>query len=407
MKHEKALLGAVIREKKIPEDFTLDLFGSEQCKKIAESMMMGDTDFLSLSEKHDTLVLAECVNIANDLMNAEKGVEILRKKRLKRKVLELTERARQDIEDKTPQEVAAALALEALNLVDERPREKTDVATVLQEIEQDQEQYLEATLTGRTTIGIPTGYKLIDQNISGLRPNHLIVLSAYTNVGKTTFALNIARNVLEQGKRVVVLSLEMSKKDLLSKLIAIQGNIPMSNIISAGANNKHWELFKQAREEVKKFDMDIHTEKHDLQDILLTMKAEESRRHVDLFIIDYLQNIVGEGKEYEVMTRAVREIQALLAKLGSTCIAISQISNDNRKADALSVNGKGSGAIRAAADLFIYLTYRDEDDDEILKKLKADEPMPMLAIINKNRHGKLAAGEFTRNPYSGEMYESD
>lgn len=404
IKIEKALLGAVMREKNIPDGFTSELFFHDKNKRIALEMIADNTDYVTLITKFDAVYLSECVIEGNGLISASKGVELLEIELMKRGINDVANRAMSKLGAIPPSEIAGSMAIEAMNIVEQRPKEKTKASEVLKEIDAEQTEYVISNLEGRKTIGIPTGYRIFDDKISGLRPAHLIVISAYTNVGKTMFALNIARNVLNQGKRVVFISLEMSRRDIVGRLIAIEGCLPLSGIVSAGTDNEAYREYLKTSEKIGKMNFRVYSEKHELNEILMVMRAEEKREHVDLFILDYLQNIIGEGSEYELMTRSVRELQATLSKIGSTCIAISQISNDNRKANALEVNGKGSGAIRAASDLFLFLNYEDNDDD-VIRKTNEGIPLFFTAYINKNRHGLMGTSRMVRDPMSGQMQE--
>lgn len=408
MKKEKALIGLILQEKRVPENFNTRLFLGEKTKKIAEEILLGKFDLLYLYEKFDPIFIAGCITESNGITSIESGIKILEQDRAKERIKEVTNKAIKALDEKDAIEVSAELAIDALGIADSRKKEQTDVLSIIEEVTESQLAYASMVALGQKTIGIPTGFKIIDDNISGLRPAHLVVISAYTNVGKTTFAMNIAHNVLKQGKRVVIFSLEMSRADLFSKLVALEGDMPMSEVVMAGANNKRYEQYTETVDRMRDYDLSIYSEKHSINEILTTMRAENDRKKVDLFIIDYLQNLTGEQKtEYELLTKSVQDLQATISKIGSTCIAISQISNEDRKAKALSINGKGTGAIRAASDLFLYLSYAIEDEKLLLEKLNSNEPIPMYAIINKNRHGRLGAAMMTRNPLSGQFYEND
>jgi replicative DNA helicase len=254
-------------------------------------------------------------------------------------------------------------------------------------------------------IGIPTGFKIIDKGLGGLRTGHLIVLSAYTNVGKSTFMMNIVNNVMSK-TRVVIISLEMSKQDMFAKLVAINKEMPISKVYSAGTNDVAYEDYKKAREDIINADVAMYTEKNTVEDIVAIMRIENEKSPVGLFCIDYVQNIVGTGNEteYETIRKATATIQHATSQLKTTTLLLSQISNEGRKASEMSINGKGSGSLRAASDMFLYLNYREKEDDELLKQLQNDT-IDMEITANKNRHGKLGQTKLVRNSLTGNFYQ--
>lgn len=400
MNTQKATIGSILHTKRVPENININLF--PQYQKIVAEIIMGDVDTLSLMEKFGNSEIAEMVLAGIELTSPEKGIEILRREDLKRKIKAISSQAIKDADTENPQEVAAKLAIEALSINEVHASEKNDVESIAEELEQQMLENAEMRQQGKMTIGIPTGYKIIDKEISGLRPEHLIAISAYTNVGKTTLAMNIVNNIL--GNRIVIISLEMSKIDMLAKLVAINQDMVINEVYEAGTNDAAYATYKKAKENIKNIKM--YTDKTSIDEILMIMRSEEEREHVDVFVIDYIQNIVGRPgeSEYETMTRATRDLQALTKKLKTTTIVLSQISNESRKSNELSVNGKGSGAIRAACDMFLYLNYEDTEDESVMRKIQNNEPMNMKIFINKNRHGKLGSENITRNPYSGKMY---
>lgn len=149
----------------------------------------------------------------------------------------------------------------------------------------------------------------------------------------------------------------MSRAELYAKLISMKSFLSTWHLKRAGIDVQKFEKYQIAREESKKWPLKIYDKKSDIQDIIISMK-EESLRGAKVFVIDYLQNISDSRarSEYELITNAIHDIQNTTLSLPVSTIMVSQISNeDSKNSSALSVNAKGSGAVRAASDLFVYL----------------------------------------------------
>lgn len=399
----KAVLGRIILDKSIPQNFDSSLFPEHQ--KIVVEILAGDFEPLSLIEKCGASYVTDLLIQSNEIFSIEAGMKILQRFDLRLKIKELAKEAVAEVENQNPNEILANLSLKALSLNKDHTKERSNAKEICDDFEDILLEYAQKSIDGQKTLGIPTDYPLIDDYLGGIRPGHLIAISAYTNVGKSTLMLNVVANILKKA-RVVIISLEMSKADMVAKLIAILNDMALSDVYSCGIDNQKYNDYKKAREIIETSKIAMYSEKHHLDEILAIMRAEEQREHVDLFCIDYIQNIVGRDNEneYQTMTRTTREIQDITAKLKTTTLVLSQISNENRKASELSINGKGSGAIRAASDMFLYLNYCIDDDEMLLQKLKNDEPIDMYVVANKNRHGKLGKMNIVRNSLSGKMY---
>lgn len=283
-------------------------------------------------------------------------------------------------------------------------RDDPSISHAIEQLEEEQEAYVEAVAHGRQFVGHETGIFPLDCLTNGIRKNHLWVISAATSAGKTTLALNMIHNMLGNGIKVVFYSLEMSRSQLYSRLLALESGMSMSEVETCGVDEKLFEQYKAAREESKKWDLRIYFNRNRIEDIIVSMK-EESLRGAQVFVIDYLQNIVADSakSEYEQITREVQEIQRTTISLPISTILVSQISNeDAREGKLLSVGGKGSGAVKAAADLFGFLKNKLEEK-ALMDVYRTGEPVPMTFVISKQRHGKVGAVDLLRDQRTGKI----
>lgn len=265
-----------------------------------------------------------------------------------------------------------------------------DAESIIVEFKKMQTMYLEKFKSGSGLIGLSTGYEKIDAVVDGLRPSHFWIIGGYTSMGKTFAALNITAHLILQGKRVAIYSLEMSQIEILSRLIGIMTKQSGLTVLKGF---KHDAIAVQkAFEAMVKSRLVIHTEKTDLREIEVAMWVDHKNQPVDLFIVDFLQNVTVENakSEYETVTTATLRLQKHARRLKIPIIALSQVSNDgarNQNQDVMSF--KGSGAIASAADFAIEIVkFKGQTNEEYIRKIKAGEPTSVSWIIRKNRHGK-------------------
>lgn len=256
---------------------------------------------------------------------------------------------------------------------------------------------------------ISTGIKGIDNYITGLNRSDLILLAARPGMGKTSFALNIARSAaVTQKKKVAFFSLEMSKEQLASRLLSTEAMIESQKIKTGKMSEDEWSRLIQAGDILSGSELYLD----DTPSITVpAMKAKLRRlKDVSLVIIDYLQ-LMQSGKRIENRVQEVsdmtRNLKILAKELNVPVITLSQLSRaSEQRADhkpQLS-DLRESGSIEQDADIVLFL-YRadyyndhsnDGDDEESSDKNSGE------CIIAKNRHGEMGSvalhwrGEFMR-----------
>lgn len=281
----------------------------------------------------------------------------------------------------------AELQIKLINNVDVKEKEKTNIKDLAQEFLQEREEYLKKP--AGSIIGISTGYPQIDRVIDGFRPEHLWVLGGYTNTGKTFASLNLVSNLIKQGRRVVLYSLEMSKNDVIARLLGIMTNQNGLSIMK-GSSNKP---IQRELEKIIDSNLSIITSKSELSEITFSMYEENMKSSVDLFVVDFIQLITVKNSksEYEATTDSALQIQQTAKRLKKTILVVSQISNDGARSGNNNpvMAFKGSGAIAAAADLAIELMQGEDDNQTYQEKRNAGEIVRMKWVVKKNRHGAI------------------
>ena len=259
------------------------------------------------------------------------------------------------------------------------------------------EQMLEAYGSDQTIPGLSTGLLDLDSCILGLNRGELILIAARPGMGKTAIALNIALHVGKtSGKKVAVFSLEMTREQLVARLLSSEALIDNQKIQTGKLNNEEWQRVGMACSALAATNILI-----DENPALSVADMNAQCRRVDnlgLVIIDYLQLMQssGSGTKYsgESRTQVVADISRMLKimakELNVPVVCLSQLSRANEsrqnKRPVLS-DLRESGAIEQDADIVIAL-YREGYYNK-----EFENPNLAEAIVLKNRHGQVGTIE--------------
>lgn len=282
----------------------------------------------------------------------------------------------------------------------ENKKENSDIKNVVKEFEKLQEVYSEKIINGNKIIGIPTLFQKIDDVIDGLRPEHIWILGGYAGSGKTFFALNIIANLVEQKKRTVFYSLEMSKVDIFARLLGIMTSQNGMAILKGFSKNT--DLIKETKEKIIESKMSVITDCNHIDEIKISMLQETMKNKVDLFVIDYLQIIQSSKQDnYVAISSNIIELQSFAKKIKTPIIILSQLSNEHAKTRNDRVMGfKGAGDIGAVADFAVELQ-KNDDDEDFNEKLNLGLDIGITLKIKKNRHGNVGSIDFNFNGKTG------
>lgn len=254
-------------------------------------------------------------------------------------------------------------------------------------------------------LGVPTGIKDLDRVIMGLNKSDLILLAARPGMGKTSFALNIAENVaINKEKKVAFFSLEMSKEQLVSRILSTKGQIPGQNLRMGKLSDKEWERLIEAGDMVSKSPIYID----DTPGITIPEMKAKIRRlgNFDLVIIDYLQLMSSARRidnRVQEISEITRNLKIMAKELDVPVLTLSQLSRaSEQRTDHKPVLSdlRDSGSIEQDADIVLFLYregyYESGEIDENQDKNSGE------CIVAKNRHGETRSvplhwqGEFMR-----------
>ncbi|RFM30051.1 replicative DNA helicase [Deminuibacter soli] len=247
--------------------------------------------------------------------------------------------------------------------------------------------------------GVPTGFAALDRITAGWQAPDLIILAARPSVGKTAFALELARKAAINHLKptaVAVFSLEMSAGQLMNRLVSRESQVPLDRITQGRMDDLELSRFKSAANTLAQAPIYIDdTAALNIFELRSKARRLVNKHSVGLIIIDYLQLMSGtvEGKqgnrEQEISTIS-RNLKKLAKELNIPIIALSQLSRavEGRKGNEPQLSDlRESGAIEQDADMVMFLTRPDYqqaagDVDPALQNL-AD------LHIKKHRNGAL------------------
>ena len=265
-------------------------------------------------------------------------------------------------------------------------------------------------------VGIPTGISALDEITTGLNRSDIIIVGARPGMGKTSFALTIARNVaVQQNRKVAVFNLEMSREQMVNRFLSAEAKVSSKKLRTGNLTPDEWSRMAYASSSLCKAPIYLD----DTASITVpTMKARLRRlKDVGFVVIDYLGLMSVDGKvenRVQEVSRITRELKVMAKELDIPVMVCAQLSRGTEKQSnhrpALA-DLRESGSIEQDADqvLFLYRDeyYKGEKDDPSKVEVGTSE-----VIVAKNRHGELGTvhlafqGEFTQFT-SLELHQSE
>ena len=244
--------------------------------------------------------------------------------------------------------------------------------------------------------GVPSGFTDLDYRTAGFHGSELILIAARPAMGKTAFALNIASNAaLRANVPVAVFSLEMSKEQLVNRILSSESMVDSNKIRTGKLEEDDWTKLAETIGPLSEGEMYIDdTPGISITEIRAKCRKLKIEKNIGLVVIDYLQLIQGSGKrngsrEQEI-SEISRSLKILAKELDVPVIALSQLSRaaeqrpDHRP---MLSDLRESGAIEQDADIVMFL-YRDDYYNQDSEKKNIAE-----VIIAKHRGGSTGTVE--------------
>jgi replicative DNA helicase len=246
--------------------------------------------------------------------------------------------------------------------------------------------------------GIPTTYRDLDNMLAGLQRSDLFILAARPSMGKTAFVLNLAHKVATQSKEpVLVFSLEMSKEQIVDRLLAMESGVDAWNLRTGNLSDDDFERLGEAMGPLGEAKLYIDdTPAITVSELRTKAKREAHNQKLGLIIVDYLQLMSG-GDKFSNMANRVQEIseisrglKGVARELDVPLIALSQLSRsvESRSPQIPQLSDlRESGSIEQDADVVAFLYREDYYNPESERKNIMD------VLIKKHRNGPTGGVE--------------
>jgi len=286
----------------------------------------------------------------------------------------------------------------------------TNEATHIAPVLKDTWSQLETLLGGQKFItGVRTNFSELDNVTQGLQSSELIILAARPSVGKTSFALNLARNAAVLDKKpVAVFSLEMSKEALVQRLLCSEAHVDSFLLKTGQADAAAFSRIAQAMDRLTQAELWIDdTPALSISAMRSRARRMKAQHDIALVIVDYLQLMHGGRQESRVqeVSDISSGLKSIAKELQIPIVALSQLSRESeRRTDRRPQLSdlRDSGSIEQDADIVLFL-YR-----EGMHNQEVDKSITQL-IVAKNRNGPVrdidlvfvAEQTAFREPYRG------
>ncbi|KPA98113.1 replicative DNA helicase [Pseudomonas asplenii] len=381
---EHGLLGAMLQRPELidtlsddlsPESFyfaeNAEVFRGIQALRAAGKAvdLLTVADHIGMLDNGDR-ALGHCAALVNNtpsVASAGTYAGIVRERAVERALYDLSDRTLEivqgggDIQDKIAAVQAAAMGIDS-GCNGEEVVKASDLMADQLEVWQERHDRL---LRGETLIGLSTGLSDLDEKLGGLQPEQLIIVAGRPAMGKTTLGMGFVLNaVVRQKKSGLVVSLEMSKGQLIDRAVAAEGKIPLSLIKNGSACESHGAELCAAAAKLKHANLFIADRAAGTVGRIRSLARRHKMRYgLDILMIDYLQLMDGVGgNRTEEVSSISRGCKLLARELGIPVVLLSQLSRkceERPNKRPVQSDLRESGAIEQDADVILFV-YRDE-----------------------------------------------
>lgn len=343
--------------------------------------------------------LTELTNFVPSAAHAVEYAQIVSSKALRRRIIQ----ASQDIinlgysEDKPVRDLIESAESKLFRISSEHV--KQDVVSLENILSESFERLDELHKDKGTIRGIPTGFKDLDNILAGFQRSDLFILAARPSMGKTALSLNLAHNVaVKSAQPVLLFSLEMSKEQLVDRLLAAEAGVDAWNLRTGNLTDADFEKIGHAMGTLSEAPMYIDdTPGITVSDLRTKARREAHKRPLGLVIVDYLQLMSGGGRysgdggnRVQEISEISRGLKGIARELNVPLIAISQLSRsvESRSPQIPQLADlRESGSIEQDADVVAFMYREDYYNPDTERKNLTD------IFIKKHRNGPIGAIE--------------
>lgn len=279
----------------------------------------------------------------------------------------------------------------------------------------------EASKTKSNVTGIPTGFTDLDNTLAGLQPADMILIAARPSMGKTALALNMAEyEAFHENRCVAIFSLEMSKEQLVNRLISMESHVDAQKIRTGNLENAEWTELLYSANTIGESRLIIDdTPAITVAELRTKCRKYKAEQGLEAVFIDYLQLMTGSGSKsssdsrQQEVSEISRQLKSLARELKVPIVALSQLSRaaESRPNHRPMLSDlRESGAIEQDADVVMFI-YRDDyynpDTDkkgiaEIIIAKQRNGPVGTVELSWQGQYTKFGNLEGGRTPSFGD-----
>ncbi len=412
---EKALLGSLLL---VPDSFfeiahliERHDFYSEKHKIIFETV----TDLISRKEPIDLLTvsaklrekkeleqiggtdyLSSLLGLVGSAANIVYYADIVKKKSILRKLIvasgyigEMAFKEEEDLENVLEE------AERKIFDITSKTNNKSDVVAMKDLGEETISRFIHLAENQNEVRGVPTGFRDLDNKLSGFQKSDLIILAARPSVGKTSLALDLARNAaVKYNVPTVIFSLEMSKQQLVDRMLSAEAQVDGWKLRTGKLNmEEEIERLQEGMHKLMQAPIFIDDKPaNTAMNMRSVLRKINHEKQVGLVIVDYLQ-LMGTSKSYDSMVNQVTEISRSLKGIAKEfdvpVVALSQLSRavEARGGRPRLSDLRDSGSIEQDADVVMFIHREDKHDEN------SDKKNIVEILIEKHRNGPTGKAE--------------
>jgi replicative DNA helicase len=346
--------------------------------------------------------VTELVSLVPSAAHAVHYAEIVHKKGTLRRLIQASQdiinlgyQEESEVDETLAQAEQRLFAVSQMNV-------QQDITPIEQILEQNFERLDELHRDKGKLRGVPTGYKDLDNKLAGMQKSDLLILAARPSMGKTTLALNIAHHIATQDKLpVLIFSLEMSKEQLVDRLLAAESGIDAWNLRTGNITDKDFEKLNLAYGELSEAPIFIDDTPGITALEMRTKARREQHKHaLGLIVVDYLQLMSGASRGYgdnrvQEISEISRGLKGLARELNVPVLALSQLSRsvEQRSPQIPQLQDlRESGSIEQDADVVLFIYREDWYHPDTDRKHITD------LFIRKHRNGPTGQIELYFHP---------
>ncbi|HEM55511.1 MAG TPA: replicative DNA helicase [Thermodesulfobium narugense] len=313
--------------------------------------------------------------------------ELIKEKATQRKLAQLVAKASSMVGKVSSNDLVSLIQDDLSNVVSGKKNSQyVDVYTVAENVVQAIEGFVHRK---ELVTGVSSGIPALDIQTTGFHDSDLIILAARPGMGKSALMLSMAYNMALKGNKVAVFSLEMTKEQLVTRLVSSIAKIPMHNLRSGLLTDNDLERLKSAVDQLKDLPIYIDdTPSLSISELRVRARKMKTEKDINLLAVDYLQLLRARERNnrQEEVAEISRNLKALAKELKIPVLALAQLSRQSEqrsdKRPQLS-DLRESGQIEQDADLIMFL-----HRPEYYKKNPLPEEKNMAElIIAKQRQG--------------------